>query len=198
MSNGAVLDPDAAPERSDLEAQLLRRLAHGDDTALGELYDRLVRPLYSLALQILRDRSEAEDVVHDVFLILRDKAHTFDASRGSVLAWAFTFVRNRAIDRVRRRRRRSELLAEADPAELGYAEHTAAAPDPFHLPEIAAAVQLAFAELPEDQRTALQLAYFSGLTQTEIAERLSAPLGTVKARIRRGLLRLRDLLPHRA
>jgi RNA polymerase sigma-70 factor, ECF subfamily len=197
MSTGVLLNPDAMPERPNLEAELIQRLAAGDDSALGELYDRLSRPLFGLALQVLRDRTEAEDVVHDVFLTLREKARSYDTSRGSVVGWAFTLTRNRAIDRVRMRRRRGELLAQADPSELGYDEAASTAPDPFLLPELASAVMSAVATLPEDQRDALHLAYFSGLTQAEIAARLSAPLGTVKARIRRGLLRLRELLPQR-
>lgn len=198
MSMGTALPKDATPDQPDVDAALLRRIAGGDELAFGELYERLVRPLFGVALNILRDRAEAEDVVHDVFLTLQDKAATFVATRGSVLGWALTFTRNRAIDRVRMRRRRGELLAQAHPADLGYAPTMRpGGAESVQQQEAVSAVQQAFASLPEDQRTALELAYFSGLTQHEIAERLSTPLGTVKARIRRGLLRLRTLLPHR-
>jgi RNA polymerase sigma-70 factor, ECF subfamily len=195
MSGPTTVSPDTAPEGSGVEARLLQQIAQGDERALADLYDRLSGTLYSLALQILRDRTEAEDVVHDSFLHLWDKAATFDASRGSITAWAITVTRNRAIDRLRRRRRRSEILARADPADFGYDESARGEVDVVVALEDAQVVRQAFAALPEDQRAALQLAYFGGLSQVEIAARISAPLGTVKARIRRGLLRLKELLP---
>jgi len=127
---------------------------------------------------------------------LWQKASDFDASRGHAFSWAATLVRNRAIDRLRSRVRRSELLAQAAPADLGYDETNTPADggDTTWIKEKASTVRQALATLPDDQRDALQLAYFSGLTQQEIAEKLSQPLGTVKARIRRGLLKLRDLV----
>ena len=106
-------------------------------------------------------------------------------------------MRNRAIDRVRSRRRRGELLGASVPADLGYEESTATAHETAALGDQARAVRAAVAALPAEQQRALELAFFSGLTQQEIAEKLSEPLGTVKARIRRGLLRLRDTLAHR-
>jgi RNA polymerase sigma-70 factor (ECF subfamily) len=187
---------DDAAERHATDARLLRRAGQGDQSALGELYDRWVRPLHALACNILRDPAESEDVLHDVFVTLWEKAADFDASRGHAFSWAATLVRNRAIDRLRSRARRSELLAQAAPADLGYDETNTPADggDTTSVKENAAAVRRALASLPADQRDALQLAYFGGLTQQEIAEKLSQPLGTVKARIRRGLLKLRDLV----
>lgn len=177
----------------------MSRMAEGDKTAFAEIYDRFSRPLYATALRVVNDATEAQDIVHDAFIALWEKAATFDTTRGSPFAWAVTLVRNRAIDRVRMRRRRSELLADSAPADLGYdedparrgADETAAFGDEAHV------VRAAVAMLPLDQKRALELAFFSGLTQQQIAEQLREPLGTIKARIRRALLKLRDSLPHR-
>ena len=198
MSDPAPIDttPTADADRHVFDAQLLRRAGRGDQSALGELYDRWVRPLHALACNILHDPAESEDVLHDVFMTLWQKAADFDASRGHAFAWAATLVRNRAIDRLRSRARRAELLNQSFPADLGYDETNAPAHggETAWTKEKAAAVRRALAALPAEQRDALHLAYFGGLTQQEIAEKLAHPLGTVKARIRRGLLKLRDTL----
>jgi RNA polymerase sigma-70 factor, ECF subfamily len=194
---------EAAPtppsdKRQNEDRQLMLRMASGDKTAFAELYDRFSRPLYATALRVVNDATEAQDIVHDAFIALWEKAGQFEAERGSPFAWAVTLVRNRAIDRVRMRRRRSELLADSAPSDLGYAEdadnggdETAAAGDE------AGVVRAAVATLPPEQKRALELAFFSGLTQQQIAEQLREPLGTIKARIRRGLLKLRESLPRR-
>ncbi len=181
------------------DAQLLRRAGEGDQSALAELYDRWVRPLHALACNILRDPVESEDILHDAFVTLWQKAADFDGSRGHAFAWAATLVRNRAIDRLRSRARRSELLNQAAPADLGYDEinnsgHGHDSAGHLWLKEKASAVRRALATLPNDQSDALHLAYFGGLTQHEIAEKLAQPPGTVKARIRRSLLKFRDVL----
>lgn len=180
-------------ERKASDAVLLRRIAEGDAEALGELYDRFSRPLYALARQILGDATEAEDIVHEVFVMLSHKAGDFEPEKGSAFTWAATLTRNRAIDRLRTRRRRGELLAQSTPLDLGYVQRGVSA-DPFRVKEISIEVKRAFATLPPEQRRALELAYFSGLTQQEIAEQLATPLGTIKARIRRGLLSLRAVM----
>ncbi len=197
------MSPPSQPERHEAfeadntaQAALMHDMARGDRAAFGSLYDRLARPLYATARRILNDEKEAEDVVHDVFLALWEKSADFDASRGNVFAWAVTHTRNRAIDRIRMRRRRSELLSQAAPADLGYDESVST--DQLAASESSAAVRAAVTRLPADQQRALELAFFSGLTQQEIADQLKEPLGTIKARIRRGLLKLRDLLPRRA
>lgn len=198
MSASGPIDPLAA-ERHAEDARLLRRMAHGDKSALAELYDRFSKPLYATALRIVNDPSEAQDLVHDAFIALWEKAAVFEAHRGTAFSWAVTLVRNRAIDRVRSRRRRADLLAESTPGDLGYQEDLAgpAADDSAALGDQAQAVRSAVATLPAEQRRALELAFFSGLTQQEIAHKLSEPLGTVKARIRRALLKLRDTVAHR-
>ncbi|HWZ95394.1 MAG TPA: sigma-70 family RNA polymerase sigma factor [Opitutaceae bacterium] len=187
---------EPAEDRSDIDARLLQRMAGGDRTAFSELYDRFSRPLYSAALRILGDARETEDIVHDVFLTIWEKSAAFSPGRGTAFGWAVTLTRNRAIDRLRLRKRRGELLSAAVPADLGYDE-AAGTTDTLVFKEKARLVRSALAALPIEQKQALELAFFGGLTQEQIAENLNQPLGTVKARIRRGLLKLRDALrPH--
>jgi len=184
-------------ERAPADARLLQRMAQRDRAAFAELYDRFSRPLHATAFRIVNDRADAQDLVHDAFLTLWDKAADFDPARGSAFAWAVTLVRNRAIDRVRSRRRRHELLTASAPADLGYEENSDDVGDAAASGDQARAVRAAVATLPAEQQRALELAFFGGLTQQEIAAQLAEPLGTVKARIRRGLLKLRDALPRR-
>lgn len=185
-------------EQNEQDSLLLQRMARGDRQAFADLYDRFSRPLYATAVRILNDAKEAEDIVQDVFIALWQKSSDFESSRGTAFSWAVTLTRNRAIDRIRQRTRRSELLSQSAPEDLGYDE-PAGGDSVAHLEcgETATAVRAAVANLPAEQQLALQLAFFSGLTQQEIASRLREPLGTVKARIRRGLLKLRDTLAPR-
>ena len=162
---------------------LLGRLVSGDQAALGELYDLHAGLVNALALRILRDRAEAEEVVQEVFVQVWRQAARFDPERGSAQAWLCTIARTRALDRLRRRTSRREDPVESAPVPTGRPPH-----------EDALTVRRALAGLPDDQRRALELAYYEGLTQSEIAERLSQPLGTIKTRIRTALLRLREAL----
>ena len=197
MSSADTGQP-AGDDQGREQARLLAAMARGDKAALTRLYDSLARPLYSLAFRVLNDTSEAQDIVQDVFLQMWHKAATYDTSRGSVFGWAATLTRNRAIDRVRMRIRRAELLAESavelQPAPPAGESDSA---DSLWVQEKAGAVRAALTRLDPDQQKAIELAYFSGLTQQQIAARLKEPLGTIKARIRRGLLRLRETLPAR-
>jgi RNA polymerase sigma-70 factor (ECF subfamily) len=192
-------DVDPLEKRASANAALIRRMAGGDRDALAELYDNLSRPLYATARHILNDATEAQDVVHDVFLSLWQNASSFDSGRGAAFSWAVTLTRNRSIDRLRTRANRARLLGNSMPDDLGYGSDTGelAAGDRAELGDRAVAVRSAMAELPSEQKKALELAFFSGLTQKEIAEKLSEPIGTVKARIRRGLIKLRDVLANR-
>lgn len=193
-------ETDSSPygQRHDEDARLMRRIAQGDRAAFAALYDRFSRPLYATALRILNDARESEDLLQEVFLALWEKAGDFESARGTAFTWAVTFTRNRAIDRIRMRRRRSELLSQSAPEDIGYAADSGPdSADQAATAEQSAAVRTAVAALPPDQKIALELAFFSGLTQQEIAARLQEPLGTIKARIRRGLLKLRDLLAAR-
>ena len=180
------------------QAGLLAAMARGDKAALARLYDTLARPLYSLAFRVTNDAGEAQDIVQDVFLQMWHKAATFDPGRGSAFSWAATLTRNRAIDRVRMRRRRGELLAgAAEELQPGSPTGETDAAGSLWVSEKAGAVRSALTQLAPEQQRAIELAFFSGLTQHEIAARLNEPLGTIKDRIRRGLLKLRETLPAR-
>jgi RNA polymerase sigma-70 factor, ECF subfamily len=162
---------------------LLRRLAEGDASALSELYDRHAGLAFGLALRILRERAEAEDVVQEAFVQVWRQAARYDPARGSPEAWLCAIVRTRAIDRLRRRVSRREQPEAAEPGAA-----TARGP------EDALSVRQALRVLSADQRRALELAYYEGLTQSEIARRLQEPLGTIKTRIRTAMLRMREEL----
>jgi RNA polymerase sigma-70 factor (ECF subfamily) len=195
MSPGEIESPD---DRARVNAQLIRRMAEGDRDALAELYDRLSRPLYATAKHILNDAAEAQDVVHDVFIALWENAASFDTGRGAAFSWAVTLTRNRSIDRLRTRTNRARLLDASFPDDLTFGGPELLGGDGrAELGDRADAVASALDTLPAEQRRALELAFFSGLTQKEIADSLSEPIGTVKARIRRGLIKLRDVLAKR-
>lgn len=200
--SGRMNEPASTPppeERQQADARLLQRIARGDREAFAQLYASFSGPLYGSALRIVRDPAEAQDVVHDAFVTVWEKASTYEVARGSAFSWAVTLVRHRAIDRLRSRRRRAELLAESEPADLGYEIDPPRASGSEHAVQTdeARAVRAAVAALPAEQQRALELAFFGGLTQEQIAETLREPLGTVKARIRRGLLKLRETLARR-
>ena len=174
-------------------AELIRRMAEGDREAFRDFYDRYARLVYPLIVRIVRDRSDAADVLQDVFWEAWQTAGAYDANRGTPEAWIFMRARTRAIDRVRSVRRRTETFVA--PVDERVA---AAAPDPggdaAEQAEDRDLVVGALGQLPDAQRQVLELAYYGGLTQTEISERLRQPLGTVKTRIRLGLERLREVL----
>lgn len=165
----------------------------GDERALGVLYDRWSPRVYALAMALLRDSSEAEDVTEETFWQAWRQAARFDGARGSASSWLLTIARSRALDRLRARRRRPEDPLEDHVADA-MTSATAAADDTLVLGERGLAVRTALQSLPAEQREALGLAYFGGLSQTEIAERTGQPLGTVKTRMRLGLAKLRDAL----
>ena len=176
--------------------ELVQRIAGGDQRALGALYDRQVTLVHSLALRLLGDADDAEDVVEETFWQVWRHASRYDASRGSVPTWLCSIARSRALDVLRAARRRPKHVASS-------IEHdddtTLASPGASPLrgaeeSEQRALVRGALAELPPDQREAIELAYFGGLSQSEIAERTGQPLGTIKTRIRLGMIKLRDLL----
>ena len=181
---------EAAGERdSTSDEQVLEAVGHGDHDALGVLYDRFGRLAYGLAFRILRDQALAEDAVQEAFLAVWRSADAYKRERAKPSTWILTVVHRRAVDLVRREeRRRGEPLESAPEPASGPADEDVA------LRERRAAVQAALTELPGDQRQALELAYYGGLTQSELAERLGVPLGTVKSRMFAGLGRLRELL----
>lgn len=171
------------------------RAASGDGAALGWLYDRHARVVYSLALRVLADESDAEDVVQEVFAQAWRQASRYDASRGPVVAWLLTMTRTRAIDRIRARRARPDTgAAQVDDRMPDLALSLADPGEAIDAAKDALRIRTALKELPILQRMAIELAFFEGLTQSEVAARLEQPLGTVKTRIRLGLLKLRDAL----
>lgn len=176
------------------DIELLRQIAFGDRSAFAQFYDRHSVLMFSVASRILNDPAEAEDVLQEAFMQIWEKAGKFDSQLGRASSWAAILVRNRAIDRIRSAQRRTRLAQEAGPELAFAAAESATANQIVHGAEKAKLIQSAIEVLPADQRKAIELAYFSGLTHTEISEKLQEPLGTVKARIRRGLLRLRDQL----
>jgi len=193
MLLAAVLGSPAAVESRHGDQASLARIARGDQTAFAELYDRHARLVYSLALRILQDGADAEDIVQEVFAQVWAQADRYDASRGAVAAWMLTLTRSRAIDKLRAKRARPEAATEANAAESVI--DSAAAQDLELLSaEQVTRLQRALKELPDAQRTALELAYYEGLTHVEVAARLSEPLGTVKTRIRQAVMKLREAL----
>jgi len=164
-------------------------VARGDESALAELYDRFGRVAYGLALRIVRDQTLAEDAVQDAFLAAWRTAVSFDPGRGKASTWLLTLVHRRAVDVVRREERRRTEALDAEPLAGGESTDETA-----EVREERRRVQAALAQLPPDQRQALELAYYGGLSQSELAERLGVPLGTVKSRMFAALARLRDLL----
>jgi RNA polymerase sigma-70 factor, ECF subfamily len=173
--------------------ELIRRVAKGDASAFASLYYRLSPVLYGMALRIMNDAGEAEDVLQDGFLYIWRQASAFDPGRGSSFAWAVMVVRNKAIDKLRVRQRGERLHERVTSfPELFSDRDEQSALEPV-LRERQSEVRSALSEVSPEQRQALELSYFSGLTHEQIAAQLGAPLGTVKARIRRGLLRLREV-----
>jgi RNA polymerase sigma-70 factor (ECF subfamily) len=179
-------------DMEELQTELLRRIAARDRVALSEFYDQTARPLFSIACRILGNTADAEEAIQDVFVQIWMKAGMFDAAKGQPFHWVLALTRNRCIDVLRARQRRLRIIVDADGdesiervAESTPAETQLGGTD-------AAAIQNAVNTLPKEQRQAIEMAFFRGLTHQEIAESLNEPLGTIKARIRRGMLKLRE------
>lgn len=172
---------------------LLDRIIARDETAVGELYDRHNRLLYALILRILRDRSEAEEVLQEVFVLVWTRAETYNESLGSPAAWLVRVARNRAIDRLRSNAVRVRAVESAPlPVAAASPEMRAAARERQRV------VKSALDALPQEQRTLIEEAYYFGRTQSELAELFQLPLGTVKTRIRTGMMTLRERLSQAA
>lgn len=178
------------------DEELMRRLFYRDRRALEAIFDRYGDLVYSTALRVLRDPHLAQDVSQEIFVRLWRKPQSYSAERGRFTTWLISVARNRAVDEVRSRRRRHRYET-ASPEEQEREVPAGDANDPAlsaQLAEQARLVRAALAELPPEQRQVLELAYFGGLTQQEIADRLAQPLGTVKTRIRLGMQKLRAAL----
>ena len=171
---------------------LIALVARGDDSALGELYDRVGRVAYGIAFRVLRDERLAEDAVQEGFLAVWRSAATYRAERAKASTWVVTLVHRRAVDIVRREeRRRTEPL---EPAAHETPDPAGSAEDEAWLGFERERVLTALAALPDAQREALELAYYGGYSQSELAEMLGVPIGTIKSRMFAGLARLRELL----
>jgi RNA polymerase sigma factor (sigma-70 family) len=195
MSEYALaLAPAVKHERADMrrtDEELLSAVGGGDDRALAELYDRFGRIAYGLAYRVLRDQVLAEDAVQEAFLAVWRTADAYRRERAKPATWILTLVHRRAVDLVRREdRRRGEPLEESEEAEAT----GPTVPEEVEVRDRRTAVQAALRRLPDDQRQAVELAYYGGYTQSELAERLGVPLGTIKSRMFAGLRQLRALL----
>ncbi len=189
-------EPTPAVTSSAVDQALFDQIRAGSPEAFAAFYDRHSRLLFAVALRILGDAHEAEDVLQDAAVLLWEKAPGYNPAFGKPLSWAVTLTRNRAIDRLRARRRKLDLH-EAAGRENATGSDSADTQDGLtgmSASETAGSLRLALTTLPLDQRRAIELAFYSGMTQTEIALALGVPLGTIKARIRRGLMALRDSL----
>ena len=189
------MSADEHPNRATRDAEdalVMARIRAGDDSALAALYDRYATLALGMALKIIRDQSEAEDVVHDAFIAVVERVDQFRPDRGSLVAWLVTMVRNLALDRARRRTRRAQILDE----ELRH-EPPLPAPDPEQISwseREREAVRGAMSKLSASQRETLEIAFFEGLSYPEIAARENVALGTVKSRAARALGALRAAL----
>jgi RNA polymerase sigma-70 factor (ECF subfamily) len=182
-----------------VDQEMIARVGRGDQSAFSAVYDRLSGPLYSLALKMLGDASDAQDALQEVFVHIWSRARTYDPEKSSVFSWAVLLTRSRAIDRLRARDRRLRVVVassadEGKVTEVTDASMVESAADTAEKSDDAARVRYVLNNLPSEQRQAIDLAFFGHLTHHEIAAQLGQPLGTVKARIRRGLLKLREQL----
>ena len=185
-----------AAESGDNPVRLIRQIANGNREAFGRFYDRYAPLAFTFAVRILRDRSAAEDLLQEAFFQVWNQAANYSQDRGSPEAWIITITRSRAIDKLRSVRRRDKSFVPMEGAAGkeydGCVESGATASDRKIM------VNSALSQLSDNQRQVLELAYFDGLTQSEIADRLKEPLGTVKTRMRAALGRLRELLGAKA
>jgi RNA polymerase sigma-70 factor (ECF subfamily) len=186
--------PAAEPHpEADADREAMRRVAAGDRAALRGLYERLARRVQALGVHLLKDAAEAEDLVQETFVEVWRRREEYDPAKSQVVHWVLMMARSRALGRLRAResaRRRDDAAA----AEAGDAVEAPRALRAVEAREAREQVGAALAALPEEQRRCIELAYYEGLSQSEIAEAMHEPLGTVKTRVRRGLLRLGQLL----
>ena len=203
-----MVEAASASDREDAweassDPDLMRAIGDRQMGAFDALYDRYHRLVFSTAVRVLSDAAAAEDVVQDVFVRLWQRPERYVESRGNFVGWLLSVTRNRSIDEIRSRRRRpltESQLGGRDPDDAGWSsddlpsETAGREMERAEIGDQRAMVRAALADLPEEQRLAIELAYYRGLTQTEIAETLNAPLGTIKTRVRLGMQKLRTAL----
>ena len=188
------MDRPSQRAASTIDPSLLARVAKGDHQAFSQLYDHSSTLLFTLAIRILGNHDEAAELLQDVYLEVWRKVSRYDVGRGTPAAWLVTLTKSRAIDRLRARAARGQQATNSLEAETA-AQVADAGPSPFEgqaEQELRVAVGAAVAGLPQAQQQAIELAYYEGLSHTEIAARLNQPLGTVKTRIKLGMSKLRD------
>ncbi len=186
-----------APEHDDraIELDLLARVAKRERAAFEQLYDRYSNILYATAMKFLKEDADARDVVQDVFIQIWDKAKLYDPAKGKPLTWALTMTRNRSIDRIRAIQRRTRLRDDFEKETV--VDESAGVREALSGVDASEKSQIlrdAVGRLSPEQRNVIELAFFNGFTQSEIADRLGEPLGTIKARARRGLMKLKEIL----
>ena len=183
------------PDDRAVELDLLARITKRERAAFEQLYTRYSNILYATAMKFLTEDADAQDVVQDVFIQIWDKAKLYDPAKGKPLTWALTMTRNRSIDRIRAIQRRTRLRDDFEKETV--ADESAGIREALSGVDASERTQIlrdAVARLSPEQRKVIDLAFFGGLTQSEIADRLGEPLGTVKARARRGLMKLKEHL----
>jgi RNA polymerase sigma-70 factor, ECF subfamily len=185
--------PFDGPERQ-YAVEMIKRMAVGDEAAMAAFYQRFAPTLYGLALKMMKDEKEAEDVLQEGFVYIWRKAAAYNPQLNGPFSWAVMIVRNKAIDRIRSRQRVARIVERATVEFSHFAKADERSADEPVFSEQRAMVRAALAQIPPEQRQAIELAFFGGLTHEEIAAQLATPLGTIKARIRRGMIRMRELV----
>jgi RNA polymerase sigma-70 factor (ECF subfamily) len=178
------------------DADLITLVTRGDQDALGTLYERYSRAVYSFSLRIVGDAQVAEEILQEVFVRVWQQGGSFQAARGSLITWLLSITHNLSIDEVRRRKRRPQKADAEEPETIlaSLPDEGSDVEEEVWLSSLRVSIQDALQQLPAAQREAIELAYFQGLTQREIAEVLGEPLGTIKTRMRLGMLKLREQL----
>ena len=181
---------------ADDEIELMRRIKGREEEALAELYDLYNRLLYGLIISIVKKREEAEDVLQEVFITIWEKASTFNEDKGNVYSWIITLTRNKAIDRIRSKGYKTQQKAsqDVDAPEFSLEGDNFDPLETTIFSDRTELVRKALTEIPDKQSEVLKIAYYSGMTQQEISDKLKIPLGTVKTRMRQGMLKLKDIL----
>jgi RNA polymerase sigma-70 factor (ECF subfamily) len=178
------------------DADLITLVTRGDQDALGVLYERYSRAVYSFSLRIVGDAQVAEEILQEVFVRAWQQGGSFQTARGSLITWLLSITHNLSIDEVRRRKRRPQKADAEEPETIlaSLPDEGSDVEEEVWLSSLRVSIQDALQQLPAAQREAIELAYFQGLTQREIAEVLGEPLGTIKTRMRLGMLKLREQL----
>ena len=196
-SNNRLTDPDYVNESAG-DIEMLQQIGQRDVAAFQAFYRKFSGLLFSTIQRVLNDHQDTEDIMQEVLMQVWQKAHLYEPTKGKPMTWVTTMARNRAIDRIRSKQRRSKLNDDFEnESRVIQPEFVDDTTDVLIAKESDQAIHSAVMELNPDQREAIQLAYFSGLTQNEVADRLNEPLGTIKARIRRGVQRLEHVVKRR-